>query len=364
MKIGITEVAALAQVSEATVSRVVNRRHGVAVQTREAVERAMRELGYERSAQGRIVAVVTPALGQDPLSVELADRLQTELAGRGLTTVVCPAQPGTPQELALVTTLVDHGVAAVVFLRSRNAPGGDRADCYALLDHRTVPYAGVNVAGEEFAGPVFSTDDTRAAEIVVGHLFDLGHRLVGFAAGPGGDASADRRADAFLAALARRGVPDPERWSVGQHPTVEGGTAAGTALIALGVTAIVAANADLALGVVRAARQHGLSVPGGLSVVGYDGTPATEFTDPPLTVLRQPLERLVGELARSVAALAAGRAAPGGELLFAPEFVLRASTAPPGGQALAGRTVAGDTAAGRPEQAEPTAASSMARVSR
>lgn len=329
MKIGISEVAALAQVSEATVSRVVNRRHGVSAQTREAVERAMRELGYERSPQGRIVAVVTPGLTVDPLCADLADRLPALLAVHGLTTVVCPAPAGTPQELQLVTTLVDHGIAAVVFLRSRNTPGGDRPDSYQLLDRRTVPYAGVNTAGADFTGPVFGTDDARSAETVVNHLFGLGHRLVGFAGGLGGDAGADRRADAFLEALARRGVPDPEALLVRQHPTVEGGTAAATALLGLGVTAIVAAGPDLALGVVHGARRAGLSVPDQLSVVGYDGTPGTEFTDPPLTVVRQPAERLAAELARSVASLAAGQSAPTDELLFAPEFIVRGSTAPP-----------------------------------
>lgn len=360
MKIGITEVAALARVSEATVSRVVNRRHGVSAQTREAVERAMRDLGYERSVQGRIVAVVTPALSRDPFCAEIADRVQSELAAAGLTTVVCPVPVGTPQELQSVTTLVDHGVAAVVFLRSRNIPGGDRPDSHELLDRRTVPYTGVNVSATGFAGPVFSTDDARSAEIVVGHLYDLGHRVIGFAGGPGGDATADRRADAFLAALARRGVPDPERRLVRGHPTVEGGTAAALELIALGVTAIVAAGADLALGAVRGARQSGLPVPGGLSVVGYDGTPATEFTDPPLTVLRQPVERLVGELARSVTALAAGQQPPTGELVFAPEFVVRGSTAPPNVQSAP----PAETGSSRPERADRAAASTMARVRR
>ncbi|MGW4690116.1 substrate-binding domain-containing protein [Streptomyces sp. NPDC004244] len=77
---------------------------------------------------------------------------------------------------------------------------------------------------------------------------------------------------------------------------------------------------------IRGIRRLGRSVPQDVSVVGYDGTGVTEFTDPPLTTVRQPADRLALEVGRSILTLVGGRDVPTGELLFDPELVVRAST--------------------------------------
>lgn len=328
MKVGITDVAAHAQVSEATVSRVINRRQGVSRKTREAVERAMAELGYERQTQGQLVAVVTEFVS-NPFFADVAERIESALAPHGLKTVLCPVFAGGVQELDYLTSLVDKGVAAVVFLSSSNTVEGADTDGYELLRQRRVPYVGIN---GEFAdgvpAPVFSTDDALAAELAVDHLHRLGHRRIGMASGPSGNRPADRRVRGFVEAMARRGLDDAERWVVRQSYSVEGGQAAATALVGLGATAIVAASDFMALGAVRGIRRQGLSVPGDVSVVGYDGSSVTEFTDPALTTVRQPADRLALEVGRSVLALVGNREVPTGELLFDPELVIRASTGP------------------------------------
>lgn len=321
MKIGIVEIAARARVSEATVSRVLNRRHGVAARTREAVEQAMRELGYERPARGGMVAVVVPSL-TDPLHAEFAERIQAELAPRGLTAAVWPAQPGTPQESALLASLAEHAVGCVVLLRG--GEGRDDADleAHASLDRRGVPTVGVNTAALP-GSPVFSADDRRAAELAVEHLYALGHRTIGLAAGPGGNAATTRLTGGFLDELTRRGMPHPDRWLVTQHASVEGGQAAAGVLLALGVTGIVTADDRMALGVIQGARRLGRSVPSDVSVVGYGGASVFQYADPPLTAVRRPVDRLASEAARTAADLAGGRTVPRGELLFAPELVVR-----------------------------------------
>ncbi|GAA2774309.1 substrate-binding domain-containing protein [Streptomyces showdoensis] len=160
-----------------------------------------------------------------------------------------------------------------------------------------MPYVGIN---GEFAdgvpAPVFSTDDALAAELAVDHLHRLGHRRIGMASGPSGNRPADRRVRGFVAAMARRGIDDAERWVVRQSYSVEGGQSAATSLVGLGATGIVAASDFMALGAVRGIRRLGLSVPGDVSVVGYDGSTVTEFTDPALTTVRQPADRLALEV--------------------------------------------------------------------
>ncbi|MFF5500802.1 LacI family DNA-binding transcriptional regulator [Streptomyces roseolus] len=332
MKVGITDLAAHAQVSEATVSRVINRRQGVSRKTREAVERAMAELGYERPTQGQLVAVVTEFVS-NPFFADVAERIESALAPHGLKTVLCPVFPGGVQELDYLTALVDKGVAAVVFLSASNTVEGADTESYALLRQRRVPYVGVNGEfADGVAVPVYSTDDALAAELAVDHLHRLGHRAIGMASGPAGNRPADRRVRGFVDAMTRRGSTDAECWVVRQSYTVEGGQAAASALVGQGATAIVAASDYMALGAIRGLRRLGLSVPGDVSVVGYDGTSVTEFTDPALTTVRQPADRLALEVGRSVLALVGNRDVPTGELLFDPELVIRASTGPAKGR--------------------------------
>ncbi|MFJ7159688.1 LacI family DNA-binding transcriptional regulator [Streptomyces sp. NPDC101118] len=332
MKVGITDVAARAQVSEATVSRVINRRQGVSKKTRDAVEQAMAELGYERQTQGQLVAVVTGFVS-NPFFADVAERIESALAPHGLKTVLCPAFPGGVPEPEFIAALVDKGVAAVVFLSASNTLEGADTDTYEMLRQRRVPYVGINgVFADGVPTPVFSTDDVLAAELAVDHLHRLGHRRIGMASGPSGNHPADRRVRGFLEAMARRGIEDAGRWVIRQSYSVEGGQAAVAPLLAQGATAIVAASDYMALGAIRGIRRQGRSVPDDVSVVGYDGSAITEFTDPPLTTVRQPADRLALEVGRSVLALVGGREVPDGELLFDPELVIRATTAPPPGE--------------------------------
>ncbi|MFF0483220.1 LacI family DNA-binding transcriptional regulator [Streptomyces sp. NPDC004435] len=328
MKVGIVEIAERAGVSEATVSRVINRRPGVAKKTRDAVEQAMNELGYERSVQGQLVAVVTEHVS-NPFFADVAERIESALAPHGLKTILCPAFPGGVQEPEYISAIVDKGIAAVVFLSSSNTVEGADVETYELLRARRIPYIGVNgVFADGVEVPVYSTDDLLAAELAVEHLYHLGHRAIGMASGPVGNHPADRRVRGFLDAMGKKGVADADRMVVRQSFSVEGGQAAARTLLDRGATAIVAASDFMALGAIRGLRRQGRSVPEDVSVVGYDGSMITEFVDPPLTTVRQPADRLALEVGRSVLALVGNRSVPVGELLFAPELIIRASTGP------------------------------------
>ncbi|MFE5097299.1 LacI family DNA-binding transcriptional regulator [Streptomyces sp. NPDC056638] len=328
MKVGIVEIAARAGVSEATVSRVINRRQGVATKTRDAVEKAMTELGYERPVEGQLVTVITEHVS-NPFFADVAERIEAALAPHGLKAVLCPAFPGGVQEREFIASIIDKGIAAVVFLSSSNTVEGADTETYEMLRSRRIPYIGVNGGfADNVPAPVFSTDDALAAELAVDHLHRLGHRAIGMASGPAGNLPADRRVQGFLDAMAKRGSQDAERWVIRQSYTVEGGQAAAHTLLQLGATAIVAASDYMALGAIRGIRRQGFSVPGDVSVVGYDGSMITEFVDPPLTTVRQPADRLALEVGRSVLSLVSNREVPTGELFFDPELVIRSTTGP------------------------------------
>jgi DNA-binding LacI/PurR family transcriptional regulator len=322
--VSLAAIAEVAGVSEATVSRVLNRKYGVSAATREAVEQALRKIGYERTLHGEVVILLVPNL-IDPIFGAMCDQIETQITPYGLRVVVCP---GVNQERDYIESLLDAGVAAVVFLSSSNTTRHSDPVARQLLMSRGVPFIGVNGGFPDTPTPTFSTDDWRAAEIAVGHLYDLGHRRIGMCAGPFGNTPADRRVEGFVQAMDRRELFNSEDFVVRQYYGIEGGRHAAEDLLALGVSAIVASSDEMALGAIRSIHRSGLRVPADISVIGYNDSYILDFTDPPLTTVRQPIERIAENTTRAILALIGNRALPLTEVLIEPEIRLRGSTGP------------------------------------
>jgi LacI family repressor for deo operon, udp, cdd, tsx, nupC, and nupG len=327
-KVGISDVANRAGVSEATVSRVINRRGVVAGPTRRAVEDAIRELGYERASQSQLVIVLTPGLAQ-PFFGRLCELIESALAPQGLKAIVCSTTVGGLQEIDFVSSTVDLGIAGAVFASASNTLIGVDTAAYRILQERQIPFVTMNGAIDGFAAPSFSTNDALAAELAVDHLWTLGHRDIGMIVGPVGNRPTERRLAGFLEAMKRRGADDPERLVARQVYTIEGGMSAAEVLLDEDATAMIAASDYMALGAIRAAGRRGLRVPADVSVVGYDDSQIMGFVDPPLTTVRQPIERIAQSISTAMVHLVNRRSVPAGELLFDPELIVRGSTAAP-----------------------------------
>lgn len=323
----LATVAQIADVSEATVSRVINRKAGVAAATRQLVEDALREVGYERPMANELVVLLTPNL-TNPIFARQAERIENALNPHGLKTVICPVYPGTVQERDYVAALMDSGVAAIIFLSSSNTLRNADHRVVQLIQARGIPYVSINGGFPESSAPIVSTDDWRAAEIAVSHLYDLGHRRIGMLAGPVGNTPADRRVEGFVNAITARGLGDGDEFVVRNHFNSEGGQQAADILLSRDVTALVASSDEMALGAYRAIARAGLTVPGDISVVGYDDSPFLDFTAPPLTTVRQPIERIAEHIGRLTTSLISKRDVLDTEILIEPELRLRASTGP------------------------------------
>lgn len=327
-KVRLSAVAAAAGVSEATVSRVVNNPSIVAAETRRTVEEAMRRVGYTRPTHGGLVLLVTPGLS-DPFFAHLADRIAAALGREGLRAVACSAPVGGSQELDFVGAMADAGAVGVVFISASNTLEEAEPAVPGLLVSRGIPFVCINGNFPGVAAPALSTDDLMASELAVEHLWRLGHRRIGLAAGPVGNRPSDLRVAGFIAALQRRGHDGPFH-VIRQEYSVEGGISATNALIDDSpLSAIVAASDEIALGAVRAVRRRGLRVPEDVSIVGYDDVYPLDFADPPLTSVRQPIERLAEAVVPVLTRLLKHRTVHRGELLFEPELIIRSSTAPP-----------------------------------
>lgn len=180
--------------------------------------------------------------------------------------------------------------------------------------------------------PAVRVDDEAGAAVAVRHLLSLGHRRVAHVAGPQNADTARRRLEGYLSALSTDGVDARPEWVVeaSVYDEAEGHLAA-TRLLALDPrpTAIFAANIRLAIGTLAATRRMGLSVPGDVSVVGFDDTPLAAFLEPPLTTVRMPLAELGSQAVESLLGEIDGRRAGDVFVSLPPELVVRASTAAP-----------------------------------
>ncbi|MFD6527476.1 MULTISPECIES: LacI family DNA-binding transcriptional regulator [unclassified Isoptericola] len=339
----MADVAAVAGVSHQTVSRVLNDHPSVRGETRRRVLDAIATLGYRRNSAARALATArSTTLGVVTTGSALFGPTSTLIAIEG-----AAREQGYFVSLASLRRydagamhealehFMDQGVEAIVVI----APQDDVA---AAVESFRAPVPVLVVAaldrpprdaGTTGAGPTTlscAVDQRAGARAATDHLLDLGHRDVLHVAGPQDWFDARERAAGWRAALEARGI-SPSRPRVCSW-SAEDGYAAGRDLAEAiaaqeGPTAVFAGNDQLALGVLRAFWERGISVPDDVSVVGFDDVAGAAYFVPPLTTVRQPFAEL-GErsVAMVVAALGAG-AVPTERI--EPTLVVRSTTAPP-----------------------------------
>jgi len=326
----LAEVAKKVGVSEATVSRVLNGKPGVSDSTRQAVLTALDVLGYERPSKlrgqrARLIGLVLPEV-QNPIFPALAEVIGANLAQRGFTPVLCTRTAGGLSEANYVDMLLEQHASGVVFTGGNFAEGAAPHEHYRLLRARGVPVVLINALVDNLGFPCVSTDDGSAAVQAFTHLSALGHDRIGLVLGPEDHMPSRRKLAAFNDAAQRAGI------SVApvEHAlfSLEGGQAATTRMLRQGVTGIICASDVLALGAIRGVRRAGLTVPGDVSVVGYDDSAWLNCTDPPLTTVRQPIQSMGGAAVSLLVNQMETVLAHPDELLFEPELVVRGSTGP------------------------------------
>jgi LacI family transcriptional regulator, repressor for deo operon, udp, cdd, tsx, nupC, and nupG len=329
MRPKLQEVATLTGLSFATVSRVLNGKPGVAASTRRQVLDAVAELGYRdtppRNGNG-MVGIVIPEL-DNPIFPYLAQAIEARLARLELLSFVGSATPETVNEQDYLDHLLNNEAAGVVLVNGRYSQVELDFSSYEVLLEKGLPLVLVNGMGPECPLPSVALDIRAAAMAAVGHLHSYGHHRIGCLIGPSKYWSSRLFLDGYQSALESLGLPYDEGLVSESVFSVEGGRAGAAKLLEAEVTAVATPGDLIALGVIAAARAWSLRVPGDLSVVGLDGTPIIAHTDPPLTSLRQPVERMARTVARLLNEQRHGH--PAGTLhLFQPELVAGGSTGP------------------------------------
>jgi len=343
----MADVAARAGVSHQTVSRVINGHPSVAPDTRERVQRAIAELGYRPNLAARaLVTGSTRTIGLVSVKIDQYGPAQTMLglesaaraAGYSVSVAILDhATAGAVREA--VDRFVAQSVDAIVALSTYD----DAAEALASLD-APVPMVAVQVGGGEDR-PAVGVDQVAGARLATGHLLALGHSTVHHVAGPVDSQEARGRVEGWRAELAAAGAPVPE--PIQGDWTPASGYAAGRRLAARlragdVVTAVFAANDQMALGLLAALHEDGLSVPCDVSLVGFDDLPEAPYFTPPLTTVRQDF----AELGRRGVQLVLARLR-GDDLhpdAVQPALIVRASTGPPPGSPVPGWSAGPSTA--------------------
>jgi DNA-binding LacI/PurR family transcriptional regulator len=230
--------------------------------------------------------------------------------------------------------LLERNVSGIVFVSGIHANTDTDPARYVALRQRGLPIVLINGFLPDVDAPFLSNDDAFGAELAVRHLAELGHTRIGLATGPERYVPVQRKLAGFQAAYRAHVDPAATPETLAELVefsvfTVDGGEEATDILLERGVTAVVCGSDVMAFGAIRAAHRRGLRLPADLSIVGSDGIPFGEFSEPPLTTVQQPAEEIAEAAARALLEEIAGNPAARAEYIFRPHLVVRQSAAPP-----------------------------------
>jgi LacI family transcriptional regulator len=330
----IEDVAALAGVSIKTVSRVVNKEPNVREATRERVEAAIRQLNYQPSLPARTLAArrsnLLGLVYENPSANYVFDVQNGAMAKcreLAIRLFIQSCNDFGAQMIDEVLAMVEqtHVDGLVV-----TPPLSANHELIAALERRDLPFVRMAPDDSVHPSPAVEMDDRAAAREMASYLLDLGHRRIGFVAGHPDHYSSRVRLEGFREALAARGIAfanQPVEQGYNDHLS---GLEAGRRLLAAGrrPTAIFASNDDMAAGVIVAAHELGIDVPGELSVAGFDDTAVAAIVWPTLTTIHQPVYDMAFAATGLLADLVKGVETPAVTRLDH-ALVRRASTAPP-----------------------------------
>lgn len=331
----INDVARLARVSKKTVSRVINESPFVRSETRERIDSIIRQIGYEPSPQARGLASQRSFLlglvydnpnAQFIVNVQMGILAVSRRLGYEL--VVHPGDSSGDRFVQDVRQFVERQKLDGVILLP---PVSERGDVTDMLNDSGCRYIRVIATAIDTPENMIVYHDWEGAAEVASHFVELGHRRIGFIAGPPSYRSAHERFRGFSDRLAALGVKLPARLRAQGAYDFESGVAAAEKLLSgkSPPTAIFASNDEMAAGVYKVALSRGLRIPQDLSVVGFDDSALASRLWPGLSTVRQPIkemgqmaaERLIKRITK------AGSELPLSE--FTGHLVLRESTAPP-----------------------------------
>ncbi len=326
----IQDVARVAGVSTATVSRTLSKPSVVARTTRDAVLKAVADTGYRvnatasnlrRQRTGSVI-VLLPNLANTFFAQILAG-LASVLTPAGYGMLIADTQSGPDPDERLTHYLASGQADGLVVLDGTLSP--------AAL---SMPGRPPVVCACEWMGdavPSVRVENERGAALAVGHLARLGHRHIGHVTGPGGNVLTRTRLEGYRAALDRLGLPMRADWVLEGDFTMDSGAAAARVWLAMEdrPTALFLSSDEMAVGFMGEVQRAGIRVPEDVSVVGFDNIEIARHLSPGLTTIRQPRTDIGARAAELLLGLIETGASSAPSEVIEVEFIRRSSAGPP-----------------------------------
>lgn len=297
----MSDVARRAQVSESTVSHVLNGTRYVADDTRQAVLDAVRDTGYVRNTIARsLVTSKTHTIGlamssiTNPYLGDLVQSIQAAAEEQGYTLLVVDTHDEPEREARVVRDLHERRVDGILL-----APSADAHGVLDYLREQSVPVVLVDRMIDAELDQV-GTENIEAAAGLVAHLADSGHRRIALVSGLDGLATTAERVEGYRLGLRRAGLRYDDRLIVSGGSDAEPARKAVERLLALrdSPTALIVGNNHMTIGAMRALRDGALKVPEHMAVVVFDDFEWADLFSPRLTTVAQPLHDLGAEAVR------------------------------------------------------------------
>ena len=327
--ITIRDVARLAGVSVATVSRVLNNSTLVSQETRDTVMQAVTSLGYRPNANAQALATqVSDTIGVVVMDVSdtffgaLVKAVDTIAQQHQKYVLIGNSYHEAAKERHAIEVLIRQRCSALI-VHSKALSDKELSEFMAqvpgmVLINRLIP---------EYAHRCVCLDNVSGALMGTRMLLNHGHQRIGYLASSHRIEDDDMRREGWAKALGEQGIVAVDNWVGTGSPDMQGGEAAMIELLGRnnGLTAIVAYNDNMAAGALTALKDNGIAIPQHVSIIGFDDIPLARYTDPQLTTIRYPIVSMAKQATELALLGAAGKLDNEATHCFMPTLVRRHS---------------------------------------
>jgi DNA-binding LacI/PurR family transcriptional regulator len=326
-RVTIVDVARAAGISVSSASVALRGEPGVSAPTRDRVHATAHRLGYQPDQRARVLREQRSRLLGVTFAVDhafdsaLVENLYLAAADTGYDLVLSASTANRPDAEAVASLLRDRCPTLLLI-----SPAISQTQLAELTERAAVVVIGSDLRADRV--DTVHSDDHQGVAVAVDHLVELGHRSITYVDGGSAVLSAARR-DGYLAAMAAHGL-DAQSTVLPGAPTEEAGISAARQMLAAELpTAVLTHNDQMALGLLLTLRQHGVDVPGQVSIVGYDDTPMAALTMVRLTSVSQDVRRLARAAITRAIARTEDPGTPAEDFVAAPTLVVRDTSGPP-----------------------------------
>lgn len=306
MRATLKDVAEIAKVSTATVSKIINnKKGGYSKETKEKVLGIIKENGYEANAiarglatkSSRIIGVLVPDVATT-FFIEVLNGIEEVAHKNDYCVVICNTGNNGERALQYIKSLSANQVAGIIYTSSPISE-----ECFEIIRKRKIPCVLALTISQKFQVPYVKVDDHQAAYCATQYLIDKGHQKIAMIGGEVGEPTATiPRLEGYLQALTDYRVEVKENLITFGDFSYESGEQCMEQLLDQEeqFTAIFAVSDEMAIGALNVAHRRGRRVPEELSIIGYDNSKVSKMSFPPLTTVSQPLYEMGKKVAEKL----------------------------------------------------------------